>query len=306
MKKRQLGKSDIFVSEIGLGCMSLPTNQVEANKIINLALENGITYFDTADLYDKGKNEEIVGNALKNKRQNIILATKVGNRLNESGEGWSWDPSKKWITSAIHQSLKRLQTDYIDIYQLHGGTMDDDVDEVIDTMESLKKEGLIREYGISSIRPNVIERFLQKSSAVSVMMQYSLLDRRPEEWFTLLEQNDATLLSRGTLAKGLLTADGLNRAKKTKEYLSYSQKELIAVIEQLQAINAPITSIAIQYVLQVKTNGSMVIGASRTEQLLESMKAYNTLVPEKLLQKASEITKQDIYREHRTLNLPLN
>ena len=306
MKKRQLGKSDIFVSEIGLGCMSLPTNQVEANKIINLALENGITYFDTADLYDKGKNEEIVGNALKNKRQNIILATKVGNRLNESGEGWSWDPSKKWITSAIHQSLKRLQTDYIDIYQLHGGTMEDDVDEVIDTMESLKKEGLIREYGISSIRPNVIERFLQKSSAVSVMMQYSLLDRRPEEWFTLLEQNDATLLSRGTLAKGLLTADGLNRAKKTKEYLSYSQKELIAVIEQLQAINAPITSIAIQYVLQVKTNGSMVIGASRTEQLLESMKAYNTLVPEELLQKASEITKQDIYREHRTLNLPLN
>ena len=306
MKKRQLGKSDIFVSEIGLGCMSLPTNQVEANKIINLALENGITYFDTADLYDKGKNEEIVGNALKSKRQNIILATKVGNRLNESGEGWSWDPSKKWITSAIHQSLKRLQTDYIDIYQLHGGTMEDDVDEVIDTMESLKKEGLIREYGISSIRPNVIERFLQNSSAVSVMMQYSLLDRRPEEWFTLLEQNDATLLSRGTLAKGLLTADGLNRAKKTKEYLSYSQKELIAIIEQLQAINTPITSIAIQYVLQVKTNGSMVIGASRTEQLLESMKAYNTLVPEELLQKASEITKQDIYREHRTLNLPLN
>ena len=119
--------------------MSLPTDQIVANKIIQVALENGITYFDTADLYDKGENEKIVGNALKDKRQNIILATKVGNRLNKSGDGWSWDPSKEWITDAVHASLKRLQTDYIDVYQLHGGTMEDNVDEVIDTMESLQK-----------------------------------------------------------------------------------------------------------------------------------------------------------------------
>ena len=65
MKKRQLGKSDLYVSEIGLGCMSLPTDQTDANKIIQVALENGITYFDTADLYDNGENEKIVGNALK-------------------------------------------------------------------------------------------------------------------------------------------------------------------------------------------------------------------------------------------------
>ena len=182
MKKRQLGNSDLFVSEIGFGCMSLPTNPSEADKIIQTALEHGINYFDTADLYNNGENEKIVGNALKSNRKQIILATKVGNRMNETGDGWVWDPSKKWITTAVHESLKRLQTDYIDVYQLHGGTMEDDADEVIDTMESLKKEGLIRAYGISSIRPNVIDRFLTKSNAVSVMMQYSLLDRRPEEW----------------------------------------------------------------------------------------------------------------------------
>lgn len=279
--------------------MSLPTDQTVANKIIQVALENDITYFDTADLYDKGENEKIVGNALKDKRQNIILATKVGNRLNKSGDGWSWDPSKEWITEAVHASLKRLQTDYIDVYQLHGGTMEDNVDEVIDTMESLQKEGLIREYGISSIRPNVIERFLSKSNAVSVMMQYSLLDRRPEEWFSLLENNSATLFSRGTLAKGLLTKEGLSRASKTEDYLSYSQQELLEALKELNDLEAPLSSIAQHYVLQNDVTGSMILGASSEKQLLESLQSYHLEVPESILQKASELTKKDIYKEHR-------
>lgn len=279
--------------------MSLPTDQTVANKIIQVALENDITYFDTADLYDKGENEKIVGNALKDKRQNIILATKVGNRLNKSGDGWSWDPSKEWITDAVHASLKRLQTDYIDVYQLHGGTMEDNVDEVIDTMESLQKEGLIREYGISSIRPNVIERFLSKSNAVSVMMQYSLLDRRPEEWFSLLENNSATLFSRGTLAKGLLTKEGLSRASKTEDYLSYSHQELLEALKELNDLEAPLSSIAQHYVLQKDVTGSMILGASSEKQLLESLQSYHLEVPESILQKASELTKKDIYKEHR-------
>jgi len=279
--------------------MSLPTDQTVANKIIQVALENGITYFDTADLYDKGENEKIVGNALKDKRQNIILATKVGNRLNKSGDGWSWDPSKEWITDAVHASLKRLQTDYIDVYQLHGGMMEDNVDEVIDTMESLQKEGLIREYGISSIRPNVIERFLSKSNAVSVMMQYSLLDRRPEEWFSLLENNSATLFSRGTLAKGLLTKEGLSRASKTEDYLSYSHQELLEALKELNDLEAPLSSIAQHYVLQKDVTGSMILGASSEKQLLESLQSYHLEVPESILQKASELTKKDIYKEHR-------
>lgn len=279
--------------------MSLPTEPEAANNIIQVALENGITYFDTADLYNNGENEKIVGNALKSKRQNIILATKVGNRLNKAGDGWSWDPSKEWITEAVHASLKRLQTDYIDVYQLHGGTMEDDVDEVIDTMESLKKEGVIREYGISSIRPNVIERFLRQSNAVSVMMQYSLLDRRPEEWFSLLENNAATLLSRGTLAKGLLTAEGITRASKTDEYLSYTHQELLDVIEGLDALDSPLSSVAQHYVLHQNVTGSIIIGASSEQQLLESIKAYKMQVPDSILQKASKITKKENYIEHR-------
>lgn len=297
LEKRQLGKSDITISEIGLGCMSLPTNLKEAEKIIKTSLDHGISYFDTADLYDRGENEKILGTLLKPHRQDIIIASKVGNRLNENGDGWHWDASREWIQTAVHESLKRLQTDYLDVYQLHGGTMEDNVDEVIDTMESLKKEGLIREYGISSIRPNVIERFLQKSNAVSVMMQYSLLDRRPEEWLHLLESNGAALLSRGSLAKGMLTEDeGLIRAKKAGDYLSYTNKELLDTIGDLKSLDASLTSIALHYVLQ---NSAAIVGASSPEQLLETIEAYETKIPDDLLVKASEITKKAAYTEHR-------
>src|SRR5699024_6403991 len=101
----------------------------------------------------------------------------------------SWDPSKKHIKTAVKQSLQRLHTDYIDLYQLHGGTIDDPIDETIEAFEELKTEGLIREYGISSIRPNVIKQYIEKSSIRSVMMQYNLLDRRPEETMRLLAKH---------------------------------------------------------------------------------------------------------------------
>lgn len=89
----------------------------------------------------------------------------------------------------MKESLRRLQTDYIDLYQLHGGTIEDPIDEVIEAFEELKKEGIIRHYGISSIRPNVIREYAQRSNIVSVLMEYSLLNRRPEEWFQLLNEH---------------------------------------------------------------------------------------------------------------------
>ncbi len=139
MKKRQLGNSDLFVTEMGLGCMSLGTSEKEALRIIDEAIDLGINFFDTADLYDYGLNEEFVGKALKGKRDQIILTTKVGNRWTEEKNGWSWDPSKNYIKAEAKESLRRLQTDYIDLYQLHGGTIEDSIDETIEAFEELKK-----------------------------------------------------------------------------------------------------------------------------------------------------------------------
>lgn len=202
MKKRTLGHSDLQVSEVGLGCMSLGTDKKHALSILDEALELGINYLDTADLYDFGRNEEIVGEAIKSRRQDVILATKAGNRWEEGKPGWFWDPRKAYIKEAVKRSLKRLQTDYIDLYQLHGGTIEDNIDETIEAFEELKQEGIIRHYGISSIRPNVIKEYVKKSNIVTVMMQYSLLDRRPEEWLSLLEEHGISVIARGPLAKG--------------------------------------------------------------------------------------------------------
>ncbi|MFD0131833.1 aldo/keto reductase, partial [Bacillus subtilis] len=90
MKKRKLGTSDLDISEVGLGCMSLGTEKNKALSILDEAIELGINYLDTADLYDRGRNEEIVGDAIQNRRQDIILATKAGNRWDDGSEGWYW------------------------------------------------------------------------------------------------------------------------------------------------------------------------------------------------------------------------
>lgn len=140
MKTRTLGNSTLNISEISLGCMSLPPIETEVKQVIDTAIDAGITYFDTADLYDRGENEKVVGQALKEHRHNILLATKVGNRWEDGKDGWGWDTSAQYINEAVRSSLKRLQTDYIDVYQLHGGTTEDNWEEIIDTFEGLKKK----------------------------------------------------------------------------------------------------------------------------------------------------------------------
>ena len=120
-----------------------------------------LNYFDTADLYNDGENEQIIGSLLKSNRSKIVLATKVGN-VRQADGSTKWDASKHHILMAVEASLKRLQTDYIDLYQLHGGMIEDNIDETIEAFELLKSQGKIRFYGISSIRPNVIPRICSK------------------------------------------------------------------------------------------------------------------------------------------------
>lgn len=308
MEKRQLGRSELFVSRLGLGCMSLGTDEKVAREIIEAALSKGINYFDTADLYDFGVNEKIVGQALKPIREKVIIATKVGNRWDSSKNGWNWDPSKAYIKEEVKQSLKRLGTDYIDLYQLHGGTIDDPISETIEAFEELKSEGYIKYYGISSIRPNVIREYIAKSNIVSVMMQYSILDRRPEEKaLPLLHKNHIGVVTRGPLAKGLLSRQLLEKASKNVRangYLDYSFDELSKLLpllkEKLAASGRPFTEIAFQYSLANPAVTSIVAGASSVEQIRENAAAVrsNPLTDEEV-GLIKQLTKENRYEQHR-------
>lgn len=301
MKKRKLGNSNLLVSEIGLGCMSLGTDDQNASNIISAAIDEGINYFDTADLYDFGLNEKIIGKALQPYREKVIIATKVGNRWNEQKTGWSWDASSTYIKTAVKESLQRLGTDYIDLYQLHGGTMEDNIDEVIETFEELKKEGVIRAYGISSIRPNVIKQFVKKSNIDSVMMQYSLLDRRPEEWLPLFEKKQISMIARGPIAKGLLSESMLDKLT-ADGYLDYSYNELKELLPLLQEKLSPrkLNETALQYVLAEPSVAAVIPGASSVEQLRENCRSIQSeALSFEELQLLRQLTKANIYDVHR-------
>ena len=298
MRYRKLGKSNLSISEIGFGCMSLKENDTANEKIIHHAIESGINYFDTADIYQNGKNEICLGKAVRHKRKEIIIATKVGNQIRKDGNGLDWDPSKKHILSSAEESLKRMQTDYIDLYQLHGGTIEDPIDETIEAFEILKQQGKIKFYGISSIRPNVLREYLKRSNIVSVMMQYSLLDRRPEETcLGLLNENNIGILARGSLAKGLLVN------KTAENYLDYNISDVSkasAAVDLLSANNRNKTQTALSFVLNQKSVSSAVVGIRTMEQLHEAVQTVNTpQLTEDEIDYLKNILPANHYEQHR-------
>lgn len=298
MNYHNLGKSSLKVSEIAFGCMSLRGSQSEKNKIIHRAIELGVNFFDTADLYEKGENEVAVGAAIQGKRDKIVLASKVGNQWRADGSGWDWTPGKEYILKSVENSLRRLNTDHLDLYQLHGGTMEDPIDEIIEAFELLQQQGKIRYYGISSIRPNVIREYVQRSNIVSVMMQYSLLDRRPEETcLPLLQQHHIGVLARGSLAQGLLLD------KPPKEYLNHSAEEVekgAKAVHFLSGTNRNTSQTAISFVLQHPAITSAVVGFRTFEQLEEAVQfVHAPHLSRSELQLLQQSVKANVYQQHR-------
>lgn len=297
MTYQPLGSSPLLVSSIGFGCMSLGSDEKNAIELVALAIEKGIIFFDTADLYNQGANEMAVGKALKSHRKKIVLATKVGNQWRADGSGWDWNPSKEYILQAADASLKRLQTDYIDLYQLHGGTIEDPVEETIDAFETLVKAGKIRYYGISSIRPNVIREWVQRSRLVSVMMQYSLLDRRPEEaCLPLLQQKHIGVLARGAVAQGLLVH------KTPKPYLNYSAQQVALAAQAIHKLSGAArhaSQTALRFVLQQPAITSAVVGIRTAQQLEEAVQTINTApLLDTELQQLKSLLPRSSYTQH--------
>lgn len=289
-------KSSFDLPSIGLGGMSLPADYTAAKGILVEAFDLGIRFFDTADLYQRGLNEQHLGKALEGKRAQVILATKVGNQWNSSGSSWTWNPTKSYILQAVEESLKRLKTDYIDLYQLHGGTLEDPWEETLEAFQLLKGQGKILAFGISSIRPNVIRKVMAMTPPKTIMMQYSPLDRRPEEEvFPLLEKTDTKVLVRGAFAKGLL----INKTE--TDFLDFSKAQVSQLRDAIVETGLMPEAVLIRYGLSPESVGSLVIGASSVSQVRQLVKGYeySQSVPDEIIRRLKADFPANRYTDHR-------
>lgn len=298
MEYAYIGGSDLHASTIAFGCMSLAGDAGEAGRLIHRAMDLGINFFDTADLYGKGWNEEMVGRALKGRRDKAIVCTKVGNQWRPDGSGWDWNPSGEYITRAVEASLGRLGTDRIDLYLLHGGMIEDPIDETIDAFERLQHAGKIRYYGISSIRPNVIREYVRKSHIVAVMTQYSLLDRRPEETVLgLLRTSGIGVLARGPLAQGLLVD------KPAVNYLNYSAQQvakMAAAVHSHSGNGRSSSQTALRFAIVNPAVSTVVSGIRTLSQLEEA--AATTVTATLTKEEVEDLTgtlPTNVYKDHR-------
>ena len=211
MKYKTLGRTGLRVSVIGLGTMVHaghfgPMQDSESISAIDAALELGVNFIDTSDAYGAGYSETLLGNVLKGRRDKVVLATKGGNVMVGPDRG-KRNFSPAYIDNVLHESLKRLQTDYIDLYQLHNPTVDViERGDVWEVLQRAKREGKIRHYGVSI---NTMEEGIaavKDGRSDTVQVEYSLLVQEPaEKIFPLAEQANVGIIARAPLRRGLLT-----------------------------------------------------------------------------------------------------
>lgn len=222
MEKRILGNTNIEISPVGLGCMGLshafgtPLEKAEAADKIKAAFEMGYTFFDTAECYTgtnpdgtTAYNEEAVGRGIQGIRDKIVLATKCGVAF--SDKGMLLDSSPEAIRRAIEGSLRRLRTDYIDLYYQHRVDPKVEPETVAETMAQLKKEGKIRAWGISCVEEDYLRRAHAVCPVSAVQNVYSVIDRATENLFPAFGELGITLVAFTPLAKGFLSGRYVER-----------------------------------------------------------------------------------------------
>jgi aryl-alcohol dehydrogenase-like predicted oxidoreductase len=286
MQTRKIGSLDASV--VGLGCNNFGWRiDAEASaKVIDAAIESGVTFFDTADRYGKGQSEDFLGRALGKRRDEIILATKFGMEMEKGQQG----ASAKYVGEAIDASLQRLRTDRIDLYQLHQPDPNTPITDTLGALNELVRAGKVREIGCSNFSVAQIQEAADASQSraqfVSVQNEFSLFHREPETNGVLAEceRRGLAFLPYFPLGSGLLTGkyrkgkklpDG-SRAADGWGPKVFTEQNLVIVeslIEFAESKGHTILELAFSWLLSHKPVASVIAGASKPEQVRANVRA---------------------------------
>ena len=211
MKYHNLGHSNLEISVIGLGCMGMSefygsAQEAESIATLHRAIELGVNFFDTADMYGPWTNEMLVGKAIADRRDKVVLATKFGVMRNEKGDFLGINGQPDYVRSACDASLKRLGLDYIDLYYQHRVDPNVPIEETVGAMAELVQAGKIRYLGLSEAEPDIIRRAQAVHPISALQTEYSLWSREPEqEIFATTRELGISFVSYSPLGRGFLT-----------------------------------------------------------------------------------------------------
>ncbi|WP_367412460.1 aldo/keto reductase [Snodgrassella alvi] len=292
MQQRYLGKNRLAVSALGLGCMGLShgygpaTDIPQAIELIRAAVAQGVTFFDTAEVYGPYLNEELVGQALKPYRQQVVIATKFGFTYGDDNKQQILNSHPETIRKTVEGSLRRLQTDVIDLLYQHRVDPDVPIEEVAGTVKDLIAEGKVKHFGMSEAGAATIRRAHAVQPLTALQSEYSMWWREPEkEIIPLLEELGIGLVPFSPLGKGFLTgtinsstvfsADDFRRRvpRFAPEALAANEK-LAALVQKLaQAHQATAAQIALAWLLAQKPWIVPIPGTTKQERLKENLGA---------------------------------
>jgi len=326
MKYTQLGRTGLKVSRLTLGTMNFGpfTNEPDSHSLMDAALDAGVNYFDTANVYGqgagKGRTEEIIGTWFTQggeRRDKVVLATKVYGTMTRQGEE-VWPNHDRLsalnIRRSVEASLRRLQTDYIDLYQVHFWDPETPIDETLAALDDLVRGGKVRYVGCSNTLAYQLARSIGRSEVLgvvrfeSVQPRYNLLFRENErELFPLCDEEQVAVIPYNPLAGGLLTGKHRTGAptEGTRFTLGaaagryqdkYWHERMFASVEEIRAVaedaGVPMATLAVRWVLDNPVITAPILGASRPDQLDAAVAALDAPLDADVRQRLDELTRE--------------
>ena len=292
LNQRVLGKSGIPVTEIGIGLWAMggdewgPVEDQNSLDTIEAALESGITFFDTADVYGLGHSEELLGRAMRGRREEFIVASKIGWVDFNREENHSVYTSTEKLIAGVESNLRRLETDYIDIMQCHIDFQEANMEYFLEGFQKLQEQGKIKAYGVSTSDFDYLQAFNADGGTATLQIDYSILNRTAEkEIFPYCQENGIGVIVRGPLAMGILTGkfdadasfpEGDFRQSWTENEAEY--QTFLADLEKVEKLKKladgkSLAQLALQFTLAHPAVTSVIPGAKTVRQLEENVEA---------------------------------